>query len=133
MTCSICHGACVVKSETTTYPCPGCRQPKQWGQRDFMEHQQNLFARAASLAQRKNDDYAGEGEAFRNFASVAALGIASVEQGFLVRMTDKLSRLSTFASRGELSVRDESVDDTIIDLINYACLLSGYIKSRRPE
>ena len=55
------------------------------------------------------------------------MGICTTEQGFLVRMTDKLSRLSTFAVSGDLKVKDESVKDTILDLINYSVLFIAYL------
>jgi hypothetical protein len=45
-------------------------------------------------------------------------------------MTDKMSRLASFSSRGELSVEDETVYDTLEDLINYSVLLAAYLKSK---
>jgi hypothetical protein len=46
----------------------------------------------------KNRDYAGkEGtEPFANFTRVEAMGICTTEQGFMCRLTDKMSRLSSF-------------------------------------
>jgi hypothetical protein len=43
-----------------------------------------------------------------------------------VRMTDKMSRLAQFTKNGELKVKDESLEDTLVDLINYAVLLRAY-------
>ena len=67
---------------------------------------------------------------FANFRRAEALGVCSTEQAFLVRMTDKMSRLASFSSRGELSVEDETVYDTLEDLINYSVLLAAYLKSK---
>ena len=61
------------------------------------------------------------------------MGITSTEKGFLVRMTDKMSRLSTFCDGGRFAVSDESLRDTIIDIINYGVLLYGYTKSKPQD
>jgi hypothetical protein len=41
-------------------------------------------------------------------------------------MTDKISRLITFAKNGRFEVVDEALKDTIVDLINYSILLYAY-------
>lgn len=88
---------------------------------------------ALNLMRRKNADYAGSGgeNPFANFTRSEAMGLCSTEVGFLVRMTDKMSRLSSYVESGKLLVEDESVTDTLIDLINYSVLLAGYIKSKQ--
>lgn len=80
---------------------------------------------AEKLMTVKNADYAIDTDPFRNFRMFGELGI-------LVRMSDKLARLRTFSERGTLAVADESVRDTILDLINYAVLLYGYIEDTKP-
>ena len=97
----------------------------------FAFHQE-LCDEARKLMTKKNADYTNSDKdadpnCFANFTRCEDMGICSTEQGFLVRMTDKLSRLSTFAQSGELRVKDESVRDTILDVINYAVLFMGYI------
>jgi hypothetical protein len=82
-----------------------------------------LCADALTLMRRKNADYATADDPFRNFRMFGALG-------FLVRMGDKLARLRTFVETGKLE--NESVYDSIIDLINYPVLLAGYIASEQP-
>lgn len=67
----------------------------------------------------KNKDYGADSDPFRNFREFGLLGI-------LVRLSDKLARLRTFTERGELSVKDESVTDTIIDARNYLVLFEGF-------
>lgn len=81
---------------------------------------------------KKNADYAGraDDDPFANFTRVEAMGIATTEQGFLTRMTDKLSRLATFAEAGMLQVKDESVLDTALDLANYCILFAAYVRSK---
>lgn len=84
------------------------------------------------VTKRKNADYTGEtSDPFANFTKVEALGITDTERGFLVRMTDKMARITSFVQKGELQVKDESVQDTLLDLANYAVLLSAYITSKK--
>lgn len=90
------------------------------------ELHKSLCFDAALLMADKNADYATETDPFRNFRMFGELGI-------LVRMSDKLARLRTFSERGTLAVSDESVRDTILDLINYAVLLYGYIEDTRLD
>ncbi len=88
--------------------------------------------RMVETAAKKNADYAGASVApFANFSHVETLGIATTEQGFLTRMTDKLCRVATFAKKGVLQVSDESVEDTLLDLSNYALLMAAYIKAKK--
>jgi hypothetical protein len=61
------------------------------------------------------------------------MGICNTEQGFMVRLTDKMSRLSSFVQSGKMHVEDESFQDTCLDVINYMVLLSAYITERDGE
>ena len=80
----------------------------------------------------KNRDYAGNhgSEPFANFTRCEAMGICDTEQGFMVRITDKMSRLSSFLDSGKMHVEDESFHDTVIDVINYMVLLAAYTKDK---
>jgi len=87
-----------------------------------------------AITKAKNADYTGTNtDPFANFAKVDLMGICSVEQGFLVRMSDKVSRIISFVQKGVLTVKDESIEDTLLDLANYAILMAGYIKSKRNK
>ena len=81
---------------------------------------------------KKNADYSGaDSDGFKNFELVEQLGICSTEVGFLVRMCDKLARLSTLVgSETGPQVADESIEDTLGDLANYASLMQLY--RRKP-
>lgn len=82
----------------------------------------------------KNHDYAGNGDdPFSNFRQVEKLGLCSSEVGFVTRMTDKLSRIISFINSGTLMVKDESVQDTLIDLANYCILMSAYIEDKKER
>ena len=87
-----------------------------------------------TITKAKNADYTGGADdPFANFTNVKACGGANTEQGFLFRMNDKIMRISSFVEKGELLVKDESVQDTLHDLANYCALMSGYIQSKKNE
>jgi|TARA_B100001142_G_scaffold259005_1_gene261048 hypothetical protein len=64
---------------------------------------------AIELFKIKNKDY---GDAFANFGPV----------GVIVRMGDKINRLSSITSSSVCLVKTESIRDTLIDLHNYAAM-----------
>lgn len=98
---------------------------------DFFE---KTTARMVDTMKKKNADYGGAvPDPFSNFVQVETLGIATAEQGFLTRMTDKLCRVASFAKNGELQVKDESVSDTLLDLANYSLLMMAYLESKRVK
>lgn len=99
---------------------------------ELLKLHEELCQEALNLMKRKNHDYAGnEGvQPFANFERCEAMGICGTEQGMLVRMVDKLSRLSTFVSCGKLQVENESYKDAIVDIINYCVLLYGFTKQK---
>lgn len=101
----------------------------------LFEHHHRMCSAALKLMHGKNHDYAGkEGDRpFANFERVEAMGITTVEKGFLVRLTDKLSRLATFCEGGILKVQDEKVEDTLLDVINYVVLLSAYLQDKKAR
>ena len=86
---------------------------------DLYDLHTKTCAAALDLMRAKNEDYAVATDPYRNFRQFGRYGI-------LVRLSDKLSRLRTFEERGVLSVKDESIEDTVRDVINYAILYLGY-------
>lgn len=67
----------------------------------------------------KNHDYANAVDPLANLRKHG-------EYGIVVRMDDKTSRLESFfgpKGRKALKVKDEKIEDTCIDLANYALLL----------
>jgi hypothetical protein len=101
---------------------------------ELLEFFDDAVAEARRIIESKNHDYAGrDGEnPFANFTRVESLGITSTERGFLVRLTDKISRLSSFCESGEFKV-DESLRDTCLDIVNYSVLYLAYMESQRSE
>lgn len=86
---------------------------------DLLKFHEECSARGRELMRAKNHDYSGVEDVFRNFRAWEELGI-------LVRAGDKLARMKSFEERKTLAVKDESITDTAIDLMNYAILYLGY-------
>lgn len=105
---------------------------------EYMELHKKMCDEARELSQRKNNDYADPSRkqddpfaVFANFRQCEHLGICKTEQGFLVRLSDKFSRLANLLADGHTqTVMDESVEDTMKDIINYICLLKGYLTAK---
>lgn len=81
-----------------------------------------LCKQSLELMKKKNADYS-LGSPFGNFMVCEALQAASAENGVIIRMSDKLSRLVSVLQKG--AQVEESIRDTILDLINYSVLLYG--------
>ena len=76
---------------------------------DRVEQYKSVQREAIELFQRKNKDY---GDAFANFGPV----------GVIVRMGDKINRLSSVTKNQVSLVENESIRVTLIDLHNYAAM-----------
>lgn len=100
---------------------------------ELLKHHEVVCKQARDLMDKKNRDYAGNDgkEPFANFTRVESMGICSTEQGFMVRLTDKMSRLSSILQSGKTNVTNETFDDTLVDVINYIVLLSAYRQEKQ--
>ena len=91
-----------------------------------------LYQKARSIMEAKNHDYrGGSGDPYSNFRGSIVYDIDPII-GILLRMQDKTKRLETFARKGNLLVKGESVDDALVDIINYCALIRGLIKEKTP-
>lgn len=102
---------------------------------EYLQFHKQMCEKMLKIAESKNKDYAGGGDdAFANFTGVNSLSRSiTTEIGFVTRMYDKLSRIGSFIDNGDLAVKDESVEDTLLDLANYCLLFSGYLKSQKEN
>ncbi len=101
----------------------------------YLKFHEETCQKMIAVTKAKNQDYCGPqgSDPFKNFRTPEFFGFASAEQGFLTRMCDKFARVSSFVQAGVLQVKDETVEDTLIDLANYAILLAGFIRDRRES
>lgn len=86
-----------------------------------------IIKKAKELCDDKNTDYAQVQEPFSNFEMVEALKICDTSTGILVRISDKIARISNLLKKdGERAVAEEKVEDTMLDLINYSVILLSH-------
>jgi predicted ATP-grasp superfamily ATP-dependent carboligase len=87
------------------------------GHKDFYK----LLDKMAETHSQKNHDYSeGAKDPLSNFRMCESLGIPAWK-GVLVRISDKWSRITQLSTK-EAQVKDESIEDTLLDMANY-CLL----------
>lgn len=85
-----------------------------------------------SITLAKNSDYAPTENALSNFYMVETLGLTTAENWILVRMSDKLSRIANLLKNdAKNNVKNESIEDTLIDLANYAIILKILIEDKK--
>ena len=100
-------------------------------QKEFINEIKSSYDKCVVLLKKKNNDYATDKDPFRNFRFSEIAGVP-VEKGIMVRMLDKMSRVSNLLENGkEAQVRDESIEDTLLDICNYAAILSAYRKNSK--
>jgi hypothetical protein len=90
----------------------------------LLNHIRETFDRCVGIATKKNADYGGESSPFANFERSVMVGV-SPERAILVRLTDKIARISNLLDRPAV-VANESIGDSIDDAINYLAILAAY-------
>ncbi len=86
----------------------------------------DVLQKMKEIHEAKNHDYSQEGE-FGNFRESEKIGLPAWKGAF-VRLQDKYSRACNLIAGKEAKVKDEKLEDTLLDLANYAvivlCLLN---------
>ena len=82
-------------------------------QDELMHSMEEIFSMCIRLARKKNSDYASDSDALENFRSFG-------RDGIIVRLGDKFTRLRNVYKRG--NVVDETLEDTLLDIINYSAI-----------
>lgn len=98
----------------------------------FVQDTQALFTRCVDMLRNKSNDYAEGQDAFLNFKTAAQIAGISPEQTLLTLLGMKMSRLTQLVSKGK-SAKNESVEDTLLDIINYVVLLRGMMKEQESS
>jgi len=88
---------------------------------------EKFFKKCLELLAKKGNDYANDADIFSNFEKISLVCDIPVGKTFLVFLTVKIARLI------ELLKKDnqvgESKHDSLIDIANYACLMSIFLSS----
>ena len=87
---------------------------------DRVEQLKTVQDEARELFSRKNADY---GDAFATYGTI----------GVLVRMGDKINRLTSITNKSVTLVDDEGLRDTLVDLHNYAAMAVMLLDEKTKE
>jgi len=103
---------------------------------DLFKLAEDIFNKCLSTMKSKNHDYSSKGsskiDALKNFRLIEHLNVTDASTGIIVRLSDKFSRLAN-VYKGESKVKDESVKDTLLDIINYCVLLIAILDEDSSE
>ncbi len=83
------------------------------------------------IVQAKNQDYADGDDPFQNFRMVEDAGFVTVEEGIVVRLSDKMQRIMNLIQADEAAVEDEALADTLSDARNYLNILQVYLEEEK--
>lgn len=81
----------------------------------------SLLAQMSEIFKKKNHDYSGD-DPFSNFKQSERIGIPAWK-GCLIRLFDKFSRLCQLAKKGTMEVKNETFEDTCMDMAVYSLIL----------
>lgn len=97
--------------------------------KDYNEQLAINFKECLAISQAKNADYADLNNPFKNFELSAQVAGMPVAKGMMIRLMDKMTRISNLLER-ENVVKDEKIEDTIKDAINYLNILKVYLDNK---
>lgn len=98
----------------------------------LIQSTEELYKQALDTMKKKNADYAGSTSSMKNFQISAQVANVKMSQGILTRLTDKTTRIGNMLIR-DAQVKEESIFDTIQDLINYSAILYYAVQMEREE
>ena len=77
---------------------------------DLIEHHKRICERLNKVYADKNHDYGNSfGATYEKYGDISAL----------VRISDKMNRIEQLVQTGEQKVKDEALEDSILDMANY--------------
>ena len=96
---------------------------------EFNDNIHQTYVDAHEILIVKNSDYANSDNPFKNFEFADLVGIG-INKAILVRVSDKIARISNLIDKDEngdkVAVKDETITDTIVDAINYLAILKAH-------
>lgn len=92
----------------------------------FIKDIEDTYKEGIEIIRKKNADYAKDADPFKNF-KLSEIFDVSVERGILIRISDKIARISNLLDK-EAEVKDERIEDTILDAINYLAILRAWLR-----
>src|SRR6266404_8676235 len=96
--------------------------------KEFRKDIEQTFAKCLLIVDKKNHDYSGTTDPFGSFRNAAIAGVG-VKQALVLAVVQKVSRLGNLLQR-PAKVVSESMEDTIMDCINYLAILLAWLHSK---
>ena len=92
-----------------------------------------LLEKMREIHNAKNADY-GDGKQLGNFMEAEGFGVSAF-RGILIRISDKYSRIKSLCKREgmEGEVKDESIEDTLLDMAIYSVLAIIMLREQRER
>jgi deoxyadenosine/deoxycytidine kinase len=86
----------------------------------YVDYFNDILEDMKAVHEKKNADYGNNfHKRFERWGFLTAL----------LRLSDKMERLENIYEKGEIQVKDESVEDTLLDLANYAVMTIVELKN----
>ena len=93
---------------------------------------EKIIGKMLAIHKAKNHDYSAKGQ-FGNFAESEKVGIPAWKGAF-VRLQDKYTRAANLIARdGQAKVLDEKLEDTLLDLANYAVIVLCLLEDEKTQ
>lgn len=96
----------------------------------FSQFKRQMCDEVIRLTDKKNEDYADAVDVFRNIKASSTIGV-DPKVGVLIRLQDKLARAGNLIGGKQAAVQDESVQDTVKDIVGYSLILLGLMEEDR--
>lgn len=98
---------------------------------ELISNIKETYSLGVGIIEAKNSDYATPSDPWKNFRLAEAIGI-SPKKAILIRILDKIARISNLLDKEE-KVKDETIQDSLLDCINYTAILKAYIDNEKKE
>ena len=100
---------------------------------EFIKEVRAFYLEGLDILKEKNSDYAPHHDPWRNFRFASIVGVNPVKAQ-LVRISEKLARtnnlIDKLAKNETASVKDETIEDSLLDLANYSAILAIYLQQQ---
>lgn len=91
---------------------------------EYKDYFNNILNEMKEVHERKNADYGNNfHKRYERWGFLTAL----------LRLSDKMERLENIYEKGEIQVKDESVEDTLLDLANYAVMTLVELRNEKAS
>lgn len=99
---------------------------------EFLLNLQESYQTCIDIVKKKNQDYSKDIDPFSNFRAISTMLGRPSEEVIMMFIVNKISRATNLLHR-ENAVKDEGIEDTILDCINYLAILRAYLHSEKKQ